>query len=259
MASALALSRAVERSLRVYWFKTAALSCPYGKLFEPIDGVEVIDAATGRLRSLFDPGAIRLRVTDRRTPYDLYLDGNKIKELTQKGIDLAEVVGKVERCGIDSWGRFYGTAPYFEDFKPLPKLVRKAETAVDAAKEACGSDDFVGVHIRRGDNEASAQVSPLDLFIERMDRELERAPETRFFLATDNPETERLVTGHFPGRVAARKKNLSRTHTRGVQDAMVDLLILSKCRLILGSYWSSFSMTAADMGGATLEVVRTPK
>jgi hypothetical protein len=34
-------------------------------------------------------------------------------------------------------------------------------------------------------------------------------------------------------------------------------LLLSKCPLILGSHWSSFTETAAELGGSRLEVVRT--
>jgi hypothetical protein len=115
------------------------------------------------------------------------------------------------------------------------------------------------VHIRRGDNSASIQVSPLELFLERMRIEVERESETRFFLATDDAATEQTVKERFPGRVTTRDKSFARNRARGVQDALVDLLVLSKCSLILGSYWSSFSQTAAEMGRGTLEIVRTPQ
>jgi hypothetical protein len=122
---------------------------------------------------------------------------------------------------------------------------------------AASAGRIVGVHIRRGDNDASIQVSPLDSFLKRMQREVEQDPATHFFLATDDQPTERAVTDTFLGRVTTRGKDLARNRTAGVQDALVDLLVLSKCSLILGSYWSSFSQTAAEMGGVELEIVRT--
>ena len=41
-----------------------------------------------------------------------------------------------------------------------------------------------------------------------------------------------------------------------IKDALIDLYGLSRCRLILGSYWSSFSETAAAIGGSELLIVR---
>lgn len=256
MTSALALSRAAQVPLKVYWFNTRALNCPFGKLFEPIAGVEVTDVATGRLRPLVDPGALRLRSAGRKKPYDLFLSGEKIEELAAEGVDLADAVKQVERCGIETYGRFYGTEPRHED------LIPKAALASEAAKtwtDVLGDGEAahtLGVHIRRGDNDASIQVSPLELFIARMEQAVADDPWVRFFLATDDPVTERTVKEHFPDRVIVRRKDFSRTRTRGVQDALVDLLVLSRCPVIVGSYWSSFTQTAAEMGGSTLEIVR---
>lgn len=256
ISSALALSRAAGRQLRIYWFNTRALKCPFAKLFEPIDGVEVVDVATGRLRALWSTGAWRLKVAGRRTPYDLFLSGDKIKELEDKDVDLADVVSQAERCGIETYGRFYGEPPYHGDLVPRRELAAEAEGTF-AAATAGGGGRTVGVHIRRGDNDASIQISPVDLFVKRMEQEVGRDPEVRFFLSTDDQDTEEAMTRLFPGRVTVRPKDFSRTSTRGVQDALVDLLVLSKCPLILGSYWSSFSQTAAEIGGATLETMVT--
>jgi hypothetical protein len=257
MACALALSRAVKQPLRVYWFNTAALNCPYRKLFEPIEGAEVIVVETRRLRAPFSVGAMRLKAAERRRPYDLFLSGDKIEEYRDQGVDLALPVAQAKRCGIDTYGRFYGTPPFYDEFKPKRGLALEAEKTLAVIAANGGTGRTVGVHIRRGDNDASIQVSPLDLFLKRMQSELEQDPETRFFLATDDPATERVVADMFPGRVTTRGKDLARNRTAGVQDALVDLLVLSKCPLILGSYWSSFSQTAAEMGGVELEIVRT--
>ncbi len=258
MASALALAKAAGQPLTVYWFNTPALGCPYDKLFEPLDGVEVVGVQTSRLLRPFSAGAWRLRWAGLRGQYDLFLSGDKLEELRERGVDLVSEVAKAKRCGIETYGRCYEALPSYQDFRPRPELLDEAER-VFALASGDGDGRVVGVHIRRGDNEASIQVSPLDLFVARMQREVEQYPEVRFFLATDDPATEREVLERFPGRVTVRAKELSRTRTSGVQDALVDLLILSKCPLILGSYWSSFSQMAAELGGRMLETVRTPE
>jgi hypothetical protein len=234
MACALALSRAAKQPLRVYWFNTAALNCSYHKLFEPIEGAEVINVGTGRLRAPFSVGAMRLKAAEQRGPYDLFLSGDKIEEY-----------------------RDHGAPPFYDEFKAKQNLAREAEKTLAAIVAGGGTGRVVGVHIRRGDNDASIQVSPLDLFLKRMQREMEQDPDARFFLATDDPGTELAVTDAFPGRVTTRGKDFARNRTAGVQDALVDLQVLSKCSLVLGSYWSSFSQTAAEMGGVELEIVRT--
>ena len=257
ISSALALSRAADQPLTVYWFNTGALACSFNRLFEPIPGANVKVVETRRLLAPFSVGALRFKLRGRSGPHDLFLSGDKIEDIRKQGLDLAAVVSGARRCGIETYGRFYGSAPFYDDLKPKQKLLRKAEKTL-AGIEA-GSDRLVGVHIRRGDNEASIQVSPLELFLDRMRREVEQDPKVWFFLATDDPATEKRVMSEFPGRVTVRGKNYARNRVRGVQDALVDLLVLSKCPLVLGSYWSSFSQTAAEMGGGTLEIVRTPR
>ena len=259
MDSALALSRAAKQPLTVYWFNTGALNCSYSDLFEPIDGIEVVDVATGRLKSALDRGARCLRAADREMPYDLFLSGDKIDELRGQGVDLAVPAAQAKRCGIETYGRFYGSPPFYSDFKPKEALLREAEKTLAIMMADGGSGKAVGVHIRRGDNSASVQVSPLELFLERMQAELNQDAQARFYLATDDPNTECMVVARFPGRVTIRAKDFARDRTKGVQDALVDLLVLSKCSLVLGSYWSSFSQTASEMGGGALEIVRTPK
>jgi hypothetical protein len=256
IASALALSRAASLPLTVYWLNTRSLNCSYDKLFEPIAGVEVVNVTTGRRRGLFSRGAMRFGAA-RRKPYDLFLNDDEMDKFRDQGIDLALVAAQAKRCAIETYGRFYGSPPYYADFRPKQLLLSEAERTFASMASVGGGGRIVGVHIRRGDNSASIEVSPLELFLDRMQIELDRDPEARFFLATDDPATEQTVVGHFPGRVTVRGKDFARTRTRGVQDALVDLLVLSKCHLILGSYWSSFSQTASEMGGGTLEIVRT--
>jgi hypothetical protein len=256
MASALALARDADQRLTVYWLKNKNLNCRFGSLFEPIKGVRVIDIETGRIGPLFSARSALFWVSNKvrvRRPHDVYLGSVELEEYPTKSVDLASVVRGARRCGIETYGRFYGCAPHYEDFKPSKVVLAEADsTAADV-----GADGLVGVHIRRTDNDAATQVSPVELFIERMRREVDQDPEVRFFLATDDPMTEERVRSCFPGKVTTRPKVLARDRAEGARDALVDMLVLSRCRLILGSYWSSFSETASELSGTRLEIVRT--
>lgn len=115
----------------------------------------------------------------------------------------------------------------------------------------------IGVHIRRTDCSASIEYSPLSLFISRMEEYLHMDPAVTFFLSTDDISVKRKLCNIFQGHVVVNNLNpASRSDLAGMQDAVVDLWTLSKTGRILGSYWSSFSDTAASLGHIPLEIVR---
>jgi hypothetical protein len=115
----------------------------------------------------------------------------------------------------------------------------------------------VGVHIRRGDNAKSSQFSPTKRFMELMHAELVRDPATQFFLATDSPETCTTLNSEFGDKIVAHeKKSLDRNDPIAICDAVVDLFCLANCRKLLGSYWSSFSDTAWEIGAIEHVIVQ---
>ena len=116
--------------------------------------------------------------------------------------------------------------------------------------ERYGRDEPVGVHIRRTDNMASIQHSPIEDFEAAMREEIERDPDTRFFLATDDPAIEARLQEGFPGRIVVHaKSSLARNDPQAVRDAVVDLYGLSNCRRLIGSYRSSFTDSASRIRG----------
>jgi hypothetical protein len=251
MASSLALARASGHPLTVYWFKNKYLNCPFGRLFESIEGVEVLDVHASQMRGLLSVDTLRYRLRALNGPMDLLLNNEKVEEYWAAGVDLVPMVAKAKRCIIVSYYSLLETKPYLGVFRPRPDILAE----VNRASAELEPGKLVGVHIRGTDNVESVERSPVESFLVRMQKEVEQDPGARFFLATDDPATEQVVRGRFPGRVATRPKVFARDKAEGARDALVDLLILSKCRLILGSYWSSFTDMAADLGGAQVEVV----
>ena len=111
----------------------------------------------------------------------------------------------------------------------------------------------IGVHIRRTDNNLSIRQSPLEVFIEKLDTELQHDPDASFFLATDDEEVKKHLRKRFPGRIFTGTQPADRNSVTGMTDAVIDLYALSRTRKIIGSYFSSYSQMAADLGEIAVE------
>lgn len=121
---------------------------------------------------------------------------------------------------------------------------------------------MVGVHVRRGDltiygkNDQKSQVKtliPIEGYTEAMRKQKELAAgvkRVRFFLATDDAQAEAEIRAAFkPGQVLTYvKKERSRVKVQGIQEALVDVMLLADCPILIGTYYSSYSETAKLMG-----------
>jgi len=140
--------------------------------------------------------------------------------------------------------------------EPSRSLLAESRAILAQGCRPAGSCYWIGVHIRRADHARAKRHSPTGAFIDAIDRRLARHPDALLFLATDSPEEESALRHRYGAKlVTADKQHWQRTTPAGVRAAMIDLLCLSLCDLILGSYWSSFSETAARLCNVEMEVV----
>jgi len=137
----------------------------------------------------------------------------------------------------------------FSEFVPIAQVQHKIE---------CYLRDFsertVGIHIRRTDHQRSITESPTELFVRVMDEELSRYPDTRFYLATDDSHVKETLMRRYINQLITIPFELDRLTVSGVQNAVVDLFLLSHTVKIYGSSGSSFSETAAHIGRVPLEI-----
>jgi hypothetical protein len=114
-----------------------------------------------------------------------------------------------------------------------------------SASEAAAT---IGIHVRR-----SERPMPLCEFAQPL-RYYEAVmksfpPETRFFVSTDSQEAFGWLHERFGSRDFQRPKVYDdRTSLAGVREGLIDLLLLSRCRAVLGTWGSSFSHIAALAG-----------
>ena len=150
-----------------------------------------------------------------------------------------------------NWASFYATEECdYSWLKPNEKILNQVESIIP-----CIGEDPIGVHIRRTDNEWSKENSPLLLFVKAMDTAIDANAQQRFFLATDDADTKQRLLARYGDRLFTRQ-NLAERHDRnGVADGFIDLLLLSRCKEIYGSFGSSFSVEASRIGRIPLSIL----
>lgn len=127
---------------------------------------------------------------------------------------------------------------------------------VDALLKNVNTVNLVGVQIRRTDLGWAIQHSPLSLFTEKMNNELQINSNTTFYLATDDMTVREQVINQFGSKVIYNPaESVTRNNELGMIDAATDFFALTRCHKIYGSFMSSFSEEAAVIGGSELIVI----
>lgn len=170
---------------------------------------------------------------------------------------LKALAERPELLYIESYVSFLPEAddqsPYYRIFTPSEQVMQKARSILAQIKP-----DTIGLHIRRTDHIDAIQHSPLSAFTDQMELCLKENPSATFFVATDDPETERRLLTTYPQAVIVNStKQFTRKSTDGIIDAYVDIFCLSRCARIIGSYGSSFSQVASKLTNTPLKIVDT--
>jgi hypothetical protein len=129
--------------------------------------------------------------------------------------------------------------------RPRQEIVQRAERITDG--------EFVSVHVRDGiDWKSWGRSVPLEGFFSAMDS----LPQiTRFFVSAQTPETLAILSDRYPGRVIQQEdKQSSSDGVRHMQNALVDLLCLSRGSELIGTFGSTFTEMAWWFGQCTQRV-----
>lgn len=254
--SVIAFTKTDKSPVTLIWEQLPSLNCRFDKLFILPDYIKIVEKKG--IQSIFLLKVIGFLkklagITGIHFPpgYEMYLYEDQLKKLRESNYDFTEL-RKKNSVYIETQHRFYSTGEDFREFRVVDDIRFKVEKII-----AGYTSNTVGVHIRRTDNQVSIDNSPLEMFINRMHMEISENPDTRFFLATDSGEVEMKLLEIFKDRIIIQpNKQLGRNNPGAIRDALVDMLCLSRTRKILGSYWSSFSESAALMGNLQLIIVK---
>lgn len=264
-AVSLVEEKRVVARLRVGWSVDDECAARFDQLFEPLGSPHVTIAPrrwTDRpvtRRNLHWPALVRhlfYAAQYRNRPPALaelqsLLPPKEASEAQGATVPAASAAGEV-RLYVSTGHAFCDYSPaYVRRLRPLPHLQERID-ALSAGFDA----HTVGIHIRRTDHTTCIAESPDALFVDAMQQAIDADPATRFYLATDDATLKASLTERFPGRVTVQQCCGTRADLRGMEEAVVDLWTLARTSRLLGSYWSSFTDTAAEIGGIPLEIIR---
>lgn len=258
MASAYEVCSALNRELIIIWKREAGCNAKASDLFS-FDGVKVIEISENGYRKDFF-GTIKGNIIKKkyRNKGTVFFPCEKIDEYKQqeKFAELKELIEAEPVCYIKSYTNMCElTEESFAFLKPALTIEKKGQAVFDAIGEKT-----VGVHIRRTDHADAIKNSPLELFYERMNKEIEEN-DANFYVTTDDHEVERELREKFPAErlIFYEGKLIDRDSKAGIEDALIDMLALSRCNRIIGSYKSTFSLIPSIMSGIPLEAMTIAK
>lgn len=244
LISSMKISYKIKRKLMLYWPRDPACNCNFQDLFED----EIKEIKKENLRKILKSKKYTLTqenkpLSDKRpfiiNPSPLLFP---FGEKDQK--DFLEISPEKRKEIIS----------YLKKLRIKKQILKK----VDEFSRKKLSKNTVGIHVRRGDfkniNNLS-KISSDEEFIKIIKYELQKNPKTKFFLATDEKETEDKLKKLFPNKIIICKKNSSKREGEGsVEEAFIELLLLSKCNKIIGSFSSSFTEMSWFFGSCKPEI-----
>ena len=239
--------------LTVWWVKDSGLNCEFAKIFKPVSFIQDKEV-TKTFRWILkryekNNNVLRILIFMLEKLHILILYDD-IQGLRNSNCVINN--GRYLICFIRSWEAFFPLQVFHNELFVLQNLDGLNEEKLKINQET------VGIHIRRTDNIWSVENSPLEVFETAMKKELDRNPNTDFYLCSDDDETKAFFkTGDWKGKVKMPSGVLSRGSEDGIIQAACEMHALSETRKILGSYWSSFGEVAARLGNIEIEICTT--
>lgn len=236
IVGAISLAQKMRKQMTIIWTQDATLNAKFSDLFEGIL-YEVVECSLNSLRY--------------KALFHWYKDVRRCMVLDDQWIS-ANARGKE----YDTWkDKIEGKNIFLQTnldilFDGNYSIFKAKESVIRDLNNVLCDKNTIGLHIRRTDNANAVKYSPTSLFFAKVEEELKANPQTKFYLATDDPNEEKAFIDKFGGSIIIyQKHSLDRSNPIAIKDALVDLYNLSHCKKIYGSYWSSFSDTAALWSG----------
>lgn len=262
-ASAYAMAQRTGVPMRVLWTSQWGMRCRFDELFE--DSPASSPVREGKEYTLRDAQGFEKVMFARPTWKNLHVP-KLLQRLMYNNIILAPQIWYLNRDGFDyeSWFRQGGTLmTAYRDFCPWTsddlRLLFRPNMEVQRLineRTAAFSAHSIGVHIRRTDHQQAIDESPLEVFTEAIDREMEQHNDLSIYLATDDEATKDALRSRYGKRVIMSSAKATRESNDGIRDALVEMYALSRTQHIYGSAGSTFSPIAACLGDVPITILQ---
>ena len=243
MDSTLILAESRHATASVFWPVNEACGAKFTELFLPLYGVNIVEGSEQRVaahwRSKRYSWKNRMRSSLGRL---VSIEGTNVKKTDWELVTQDLIFLKTDHAFV--------YPERFTWFQPKPVIKQRIEQG------RCLTEGSIGIHIRRGDHEAAIRNSPLQGFRQNISDRISNDPEAVFFVCTDDQTVlEHLISEFGESRIRHCQHELTRSSVTGVENAVVELWLLSKCREIWGTKGSSFSETAFHLSGKTARLM----
>lgn len=238
IASAVCLADEYHANMQIGWYQDWGMGCRFSDIFKPIQ-YEVLEEA-----------GIRKYILDRPRKKNLYLPAvyeyfSFDEVMGENMVGYSDIDYSFLRTQTSVWmascKAFYKEeAANYGIFQPIDTL----QTQIDAVVSTFPTS-IVGMQIRRTDHVTAIQSSPTRCFeevIESLDK------DTKIYLATDDANEKNYFLQTYGERIITRSGVLERGSVKGIQDAVIEMYILSSVHKIYGSKNSSYGQIAAKLG-----------
>ncbi|MCH5234818.1 MAG: hypothetical protein J1E16_05950 [Muribaculaceae bacterium] len=253
IASSLYYAKKTNRDLLVVWYKNKELNASFSDLFknenvpfkiiEPNFLIYNIYYEQPRKKNFFISRIIR-KLLGITTIIDIH---NFPEELIIENLN-----NVTKRVIINSGLQFADYAPEI-----LKEIFRFNEIVLERKNNILqGKSPDISIQIRRTDNIESIRHSPLHSFEKTINSQIKKNCNVSCFLATDDTQTKAYLLSKFPQNIIINPREARRDTKEGMIDAAAEMLIMSECKVIYGSFWSSFSEIAAFYGSKKLVVIK---
>ena len=250
IASGIFITKSFDSQAILYWIKKSECNAAFEELFAPLqlEKISIITVGPNKFtilppskKNLYIFHLLRMLIYKKQINNFNKNDGNIF--------DLLPLHGNIYLSSCHSMAPHY---PLKELFIPTKEI----NTSIDLVKSKFSSF-VVGIHIRRTDNVQAIKKNSVDDFKSQINKLLENNPEMKFFLATDSNQVKNDLIKSYGESIIIHEAVLHRDSLQGMKDAVVDLWCLSSTKYIIGSYYSSFSELAAELGGIELIIIES--
>ena len=255
MDSAYRFCKTHKKKFVICWEKDHVVNCKFNKLFVPLAHLKESNSYRfvlflHKLERHFAIARWCVKLLEKCHILKIFNQEQylELRAYTAKGGD------KFLFVLVESYSVFYQT----EQDEYLRELFTlKNEMSDRLQKETKDfKENIIGVHIRRTDNKESIEKSPLDLFVSRIQKEIDIDNDVQFYVASDDPNVKQKLLDLFgTEQIIVPTGIISRDSEEGIKQAVVEMYALSKTKLLLGCHNSSFSTAASMIGKIPKETI----